>query len=49
MTRLEVVGIEGLPEIVSGDDLAAQIHRAASEQGDPLRDRDVVVVTSKVV
>ena len=49
MTRLEVVGIDGLPEIVPGDDLAAQIHQAATAQGDPLRDRDVVVITSKIV
>lgn len=49
MSKLEVVGIDGLPEIVPGDDLAAQIHQASVEQGDPLRDRDIVVITSKVV
>jgi len=49
MTRIEVIGIEGLPEIVSGDDVGAQIHRAAADQGDPLRDRDIVVITSKIV
>ncbi|MGB0111838.1 MAG: coenzyme F420-0:L-glutamate ligase [Ilumatobacteraceae bacterium] len=49
MSRLEVVGIDGLPEIVVGDDLASQIHQAAIEQGDPLDDRDIVVITSKIV
>jgi len=49
MARLEVVGIEGLPEIVAGDDLAAQIVAAADANGVPLVDRDVVVVTSKIV
>ena len=49
MARLEVFGIEGLPEIVDGMDLAAMIHEAAREQGDPLVDGDVVLVTSKIV
>ena len=49
MARLEVFGVEGLPEIVAGDDLAAQIVAAADANGAPLADRDVVVVTSKIV
>ena len=49
MTRLEIFGIEGLPEIVPGDDLAALIHAAAVSSGDPLLDGDVVVITSKIV
>jgi coenzyme F420-0:L-glutamate ligase / coenzyme F420-1:gamma-L-glutamate ligase len=49
MTRLEVVGVGGLPEIEPGDDLAAQIVDAARANGDPLSDRDIVVITSKVV
>lgn len=49
VARIEVFGVEGLPEIVAGDDLAAQIVAAASSSGTPLADRDVVVVTSKIV
>jgi coenzyme F420-0:L-glutamate ligase / coenzyme F420-1:gamma-L-glutamate ligase len=49
MARLEVFGVEGLPEIVAGADLPALVHAAADAQGDPLVDGDVVVVTSKVV
>ena len=49
MTRLEIFGIEGLPEIVPGDDLATLIHAAAVSSGDPLVDGDVVVITSKIV
>jgi coenzyme F420-0:L-glutamate ligase/coenzyme F420-1:gamma-L-glutamate ligase len=49
MTRLEVFGVEGLPEIVAGDDLAAQVVTASSAAGDPLADGDVVVITSKIV
>ena len=47
--RIEVVGVDGLPEIVEGDDLAAQIVDAATASGSPLADRDVVVITSKIV
>lgn len=49
MPRLEIFGIEGLPEIVPGDDLAALIHAAAVSSGVPLVDGDVVVITSKIV
>ena len=41
---VQVVAVEGLPEIGSGDDVAALIAGAAE-----LHDGDVVVVTSKVV
>jgi len=43
--RLEIWGVEGLPEIRPGDDLCALL--AATSPG--LADGDVVVVTSKVV
>jgi coenzyme F420-0:L-glutamate ligase/coenzyme F420-1:gamma-L-glutamate ligase len=49
MARLEVFGIEGLPEIVVGMDLADMVHAAARDQGDPLTDGDIVLVTSKIV
>jgi len=44
VTALMIVGVEGLPEINPGDDLAALIFSAAE-----LADGDVVVVTSKIV
>jgi len=50
VSRLDVFGIEGLPEIGPGDDLASMIATAAA--ADPttaLRDGDVVVVTQKIV
>ena len=50
-SRLEVVALDGIPEIVPGDDLPARIV-AALERTDgilPLRDEDVLVVTQKVV
>ncbi|MEZ5143866.1 MAG: coenzyme F420-0:L-glutamate ligase [Acidimicrobiales bacterium] len=48
--RLEILGIDGLPEISPGDDLAGLV--AAAAAADPataLRDGDVVVVTQKIV
>jgi len=44
VTSLSITGIEGLPEIKAGDDLAALIAKACS-----LQDGDIVVVTSKIV
>lgn len=44
MSRLEVFGIKGLPEVTAGDDLAALICSHGQ-----LRDGDVVVVTQKIV
>ncbi|WP_420453139.1 coenzyme F420-0:L-glutamate ligase [Ilumatobacter sp.] len=49
MTRLEVFGVGGLPEITEGMDLARMIVDAAAAQGDPIVDGDVVLVTSKIV
>lgn len=45
MTRLEVWAVEGLPEIVPGDDLAQLIGDAV----DGLEDGDILAVTSKIV
>lgn len=42
--KIEAFGVEGMPEVAAGDDLAALISAAVE-----LRDGDIVVVTSKVV
>lgn len=47
--RYEVIGIEGLPEISRGDDLARLIAEAAGRQGTPLSNRDLLVVSQKIV
>ena len=49
MTGLQIFGVPGLPEIVEGTDLAAAVLASAAAAGTPLADRDVVVVTSKIV
>jgi coenzyme F420-0:L-glutamate ligase/coenzyme F420-1:gamma-L-glutamate ligase len=48
---VEVLALEGIPEIAQGDDLAAAILAAldATPGALPLRDDDVLVVTQKVV
>ncbi|HKG55773.1 MAG TPA: coenzyme F420-0:L-glutamate ligase [Candidatus Limnocylindrales bacterium] len=49
--RVEVVALDGIPEVSAGDDLAALVGNAiAGTPGIlPLRDGDVLVVTQKVV
>jgi coenzyme F420-0:L-glutamate ligase/coenzyme F420-1:gamma-L-glutamate ligase len=47
--RYEIIGVMGLPEIGSGDDLARLIAEAASRQGTPLANRDLLVVSQKIV
>lgn len=43
-------GVEGIPEVAAGDDLAAIIARAVVSDGaSPLEDGDILVVTSKIV
>ena len=54
MGRLEIFGIEGIPQITRGDDLAGIIadavaRSAASSPDNALRDGDVLVVASKIV
>jgi coenzyme F420-0:L-glutamate ligase/coenzyme F420-1:gamma-L-glutamate ligase len=49
--RLEVLALEGMPEVRTGDDLAALVGAALEATPDalPARDDDVLVVTQKVV
>lgn len=47
--RYEVIGVGGLPEIRLRDDLAQLIVDAARRQDTPLRDRDLLVVSQKIV
>jgi coenzyme F420-0:L-glutamate ligase/coenzyme F420-1:gamma-L-glutamate ligase len=46
---VNVTGIEGIPEVVPGDDLSRLIADACGTSGIVLRDDDVVVVTQKAV
>jgi coenzyme F420-0:L-glutamate ligase/coenzyme F420-1:gamma-L-glutamate ligase len=49
VSRLEIIPVEGLPEIDEQVDLAALIVDAALAQDTSLADRDVLVVTQKIV
>ena len=46
MTGLEVIPVEGIPEVHPGDDLSKLIGRAV---GEDLRAGDILVVTHKIV
>ncbi len=47
--EIRIIGIEGIPEIQPGDDLAALLLTAAARQGTPPQSGDVLVVTQKIV
>lgn len=49
MAGLSIFGIQGLPEIEPGTDLAEAVYNAANETGTPLASGDVLVITSKIV
>jgi coenzyme F420-0:L-glutamate ligase len=49
MSTVTIIGIEGLPEIEPGDDLAAMIVTAITGAGEELVRDDILVVTHKVV
>ncbi len=49
VTEIRVIGIGGLPEVTPGMDLADLILQAARTQGTPVQERDILVVTQKVV
>ena len=48
-SSIELIGLDGIPEVVPGDDLAALILDAAAASDVGLADADVLVVTQKVV
>lgn len=47
--RIELIALEGIPEVAPGDDVAALIVDAAAASGIGLADSDVLVVTQKIV
>jgi coenzyme F420-0:L-glutamate ligase / coenzyme F420-1:gamma-L-glutamate ligase len=49
VSEIRLIGLEGIPEIHPGDDLPAVIIEAARTSGTAIEDRDVVVVTQKIV
>ncbi|RLG65204.1 F420-dependent oxidoreductase [archaeon] len=49
MARIEFIGLETIPEIKPGDDLAKLIVDAANRECSGIKDNDIIVITSKVV
>jgi coenzyme F420-0:L-glutamate ligase/coenzyme F420-1:gamma-L-glutamate ligase len=47
--EIRAIGIEAMPEVQAGDDLASQIMDAAQLQGTPIETGDILVVTQKIV
>ncbi|MEP7082045.1 MAG: coenzyme F420-0:L-glutamate ligase [Chloroflexota bacterium] len=47
--RIELIALEGIPEVAPGDDIAAHVADAAAASSIGLADSDVVVVTQKIV
>jgi coenzyme F420-0:L-glutamate ligase/coenzyme F420-1:gamma-L-glutamate ligase len=47
--RYELIGVEALPEIRPGDDLARLLVEASDRQGTPLRAGDLLVVCQKII
>ncbi len=47
--RIELIALEGIPEVAPGDDIAAHVADAAAASGIGLADSDVLVVTQKIV
>jgi coenzyme F420-0:L-glutamate ligase/coenzyme F420-1:gamma-L-glutamate ligase len=48
-SRIELIALDGIPEVIPDDDLSALIAGAASATGLDLTDEDVLVVTQKIV
>ena len=49
MSEVRIIGLDGIPEVHPGDDLPALIVAAARGSGVAIENRDVLVVTQKVV
>jgi len=49
MSSIQVIGVNGLPIIEEGDNLAELICNAAAQQGTPIKDGDIIVITHVIV
>ncbi len=47
--RVTITGLDGIPEVRPGDDLAALVIAAVADSGETLREGDLLVVTHKIV
>ena len=49
VSSITIIGVEGIPEIVPGNDLSQIILEACEKQGTPLQSGDIMIVTQKIV
>lgn len=49
MNRIKIIPVENLPLIAEGENLAEIIIQAAEKQGTPIEEKDIIVVTHKIV
>ena len=49
MKAIQIIPVENLPLIAKGDRLGELIVNAAEKQGTPIQERDIVVITHKIV
>ncbi len=49
MSQLQLIAVPGLPEIISGDDLARKIFQAAAQARISFAEHDVLVIAQKIV
>jgi len=49
MKKIELLGLEGIGRIKQADDLAEIIVRCAADEIGPIEDKDIIVLTSKIV
>ncbi|MCL0043954.1 coenzyme F420-0:L-glutamate ligase [Dehalococcoidia bacterium] len=47
--EIKIIGINGIPEIKTGMNLSELILQAARAQGSPIQERDILMVTQKIV
>ncbi|MCI0798176.1 MAG: coenzyme F420-0:L-glutamate ligase, partial [Chloroflexi bacterium] len=47
--EIRVIGVEGIPEIQAGDDLASLVMDAAQGQNTSFQAGDIIVVTQKII
>jgi F420-0:gamma-glutamyl ligase len=49
MKKVEILGLGTVPDIKSGDKLADVIVRCAEDEVDGIREKDIIIITSKIV
>ncbi len=49
MSSIQVIGVNGLPIIEEGDNLAELVCNAATQQGTPIEDGDIIIITHVIV